>query len=106
MALVPKKEGMMRIDLTGAADAAGLGANLGAAARPAASAEGQSAAAAPEDKASISAKTLSIPSLTAQALASAEARAAKVEALRQAVAGATYNVDPALIADAMIGTGL
>ncbi len=95
----------MRIDLTGAVDVAGFGASGGTAAKPAARAGVHSAVATPEDITSISAQTLSIPSLVSQALAAAEARAAKVEALRQAIAGATYSVDPALVADAMIGVG-
>ncbi len=60
----------------------------------------------PQDTTSLSGNSLAVPSLTAQALATADARAAKVEALRQAVANAAYVVDPALVADAIISAGI
>ena len=96
----------MRIDLTGAASVAGYESNSGAAAaKPSVGRYGNGVGSVPEDKASISAQTLSVPSLASQALATAEARVAKVEALRQAVSSAAYNVDPALIAAAIISEG-
>lgn len=58
-----------------------------------------------QDTASFSSSSLAVPSLTAQALSTAEARASKIEALRQAISSASYTVDPALIADAMLSEG-
>ncbi len=95
----------MRIDLTGAADVAGLEAGKGMGTRPVAASGASSAYGVPEDRASLSPQSLQAPSLASQALASAEARVAKVQALRQAVTSAAYNVDPGLIADAIIGEG-
>ena len=55
----------------------------------------------PEDTANFSGSD-PVSSLSAQALQTAEARASKVQSLRAAVLGASYPVDPALLADAMI----
>ena len=90
----------MRIDFTGAPELSGYRAGAGA--KAAVSAGAPSSAAAPEDRATLSAQTLSAPALVSQALATAGARAGKVEALRQAVAGGTYNPNPALTADAIL----
>ena len=91
----------MRIDLLAAA---GIGVEDAAAARSAAGAR-SSAAPLPEDTTTLSSAKFSVPSLASQALASAEARGAKVEALRHAVASAQYTLDPAAIADAIESEG-
>ncbi len=106
MALVPTREVTMRIDLTGSLGIAGYESGSTTATKSPASALGRAAIAAPEDTASLSPRTLSLSSLASQVLDSAGARAAKVEAMRQAVARAEYNVDPALVAEAMINEGV
>ena len=95
----------MPIDLTGVAAATGLDAVSGPAAKPALRSVPQSV---PRDTTSISpqAKTLSVPALTSQALASASARATRVEALRLAVANAAYSIDPSLIAEAILSSSV
>ena len=92
----------MRVDLFGAA-AVGIGTESGAARSAAGSRS--AAASLPEDTASLSSDSFSVPSLASQALATAASRGAKVEALRQAVAGAAYKLDPELIAEAMHSHG-
>ncbi len=92
----------MQINLNGAAEATGVAAGEQRSATTTASAP----VAEPQDTASLSANSLAVPSLTAQALSTSEARAAKIEALRQAVTSAAYVVDPGLIADAMISAGI
>lgn len=93
----------MRIETLAAQAVTSVGADTGMAAKSAAGNSSHQSAGVPEDTASLGASP--VPALTSQALASAEARAAKVEALRIAVASAEYTVDPALIADAMISVG-
>ena len=94
----------MRIEALAATAVTPVGADTGMAAKSAAAGNSSNQSTGfPEDTASLG--TSPVPSLTSQALASAEARAAKVEALRIAVASAEYTVDPALIADAMISVG-
>lgn len=95
----------MRIDNLTASAITAVETEVAAAAKPAADTQSQRKSALPEDTASLSSQSSPVPSLTSQALASAEARAAKVEALRLAVASAQYTIDPALIADAMISVG-
>jgi flagellar biosynthesis anti-sigma factor FlgM len=55
-----------------------------------------------EDKATLSTDKASVEALATQALSSPEIRQDKVEALRQAIKGGQYKLDPAGIADAMI----
>ena len=64
-----------------------------------------SANAVPEDKATLSAGSLSVPSLASQALQQAEARLAKVQALNHAVSSGAYSLDPSLIAKALASSG-
>ncbi len=90
----------MPIEITAVAAVAGLDASSGAGARTAA--RTASAASAPEDTTSLSPRALSVPALTQQALSSADARAARVEALRHAVTNAAYNIDPTLVAEAIL----
>ncbi len=89
----------MRIDLWGATGELGL--EPVASAKPPVRPESD-ASSVPMDTASLSAHSLSVPALTAGALASADTRAEKVETLRQAVATSTYTLDPNRIAQAMI----
>ncbi len=93
----------MRIETLAAQAITSVGTEAGMAAKPAAGNSSNQSAGIPQDTTSLGISP--VPSLTSQALASAEARAAKVEALRLAVASAQYTVDPALIADALIGVG-
>ncbi len=95
----------MRIDTLAAQAVTSVGAETGTAAKSAAGNGGTHQSAMPMDTASLSSIVSPVPALTSQALASSEARAAKVEALRIAVTSAEYTVDPALIADAMISMG-
>ena len=92
----------MRIDLQGAAASAvtteTAGVGTGAARR--------SAASTTEDKATLSPSSVAVPSLAIQALESAEARFAKVDALQRAVSSGAYTLDPSLIAEALIGAGV
>lgn len=95
----------MQIDLLGATSAAG------AAVEPPVTRQvsGQTAVSSPgipEDTASLSSTAPDPATLASQALASAGARAAKVEALRQAVSGAQYALEPSAIADAVISSGI
>ena len=94
----------MQINLNGAAAVTGIAA--GNPVKTVATDQGLAQPSEPQDTTSLSQNSLEAPSLTAQALATSEARAAKVEALRQAVVSATYVVDPALIADAIISAGI
>jgi len=55
-----------------------------------------------EDKASLSVDTLSLSSLTAQALAAPPVRQDKVEALRQSIQNGEYKVEPDKIARAIL----
>ncbi len=64
-----------------------------------------SANAVPEDKATLSAGSVSVPSLASQALQQAEARLAKVQALNRAVSSGAYTLDPSLIAQALASSG-
>lgn len=91
----------MRIDFLGAAAAVVAGPESPAA-RPSPAGKPGETSAVPQDTASLSMGAASVPALTTQALATAAAREARVEALRQAVAGGSYNVDSASIAEAMI----
>ena len=61
--------------------------------------------AVPEDKATLSAGSLSVPSLASQALQQAESRQAKVQALNRAVSSGAYTLDPSLIAKALASSG-
>ena len=65
-------------------------------------ASGSAMRSAPQDTAHLSASGLEASSLAAQALAASGSRTGKVEALREAVAGGQYAVDPASIAQAMV----
>ncbi len=95
----------MPIDLTGVTAVAGLDAASGPAAKPALRPAPPSV---PQDTTSISpqAKTLSVPALTSQALASASARASRVQALHLAVANAAYSIDPSLVAEAILSSSV
>ena len=95
----------MRIESTGieALSAAAISAN--AATGVVVPSQREAAQFAPQDTAALSSNGLAVPSLTSQALSTAEDRAAKVEALRQAIASSSYTIDPALVADAMISEG-
>ena len=55
-----------------------------------------------EDKTSLSADTLSISSLQAQALATPAVRQDKVEALRQSIQNGDYKLEPDQIAQAIL----
>ena len=55
-----------------------------------------------EDKTSLSADTLSISSLEAQAMAAPQIRQDKVEALRQSIQNGDYKVEPDKIAQAIL----
>ena len=57
---------------------------------------------AAEDAATISVVSARVNSLVAQANSAPEVREHKVEALRQAIAGGQYSVDPTQIAESMI----
>ncbi len=95
----------MRIENIGTEALSAAGITAGTATGAAAHAQGSAGQNTPQDTASLSSNGLAVPSLTAQALSTAEARASKVEALRQAIASSSYTIDPALIADAMISEG-
>jgi anti-sigma28 factor (negative regulator of flagellin synthesis) len=86
----------MRIDLYGAAEVsaerAGTGISAGVQTSP---------ATVPEDTATLSSGSLSVPSLAEQALKLAEQRYAKVDALNRAVNSGAYTLDPAIIAHAI-----
>ena len=96
----------MRIDLLGSTPIAEtLASGAAAKAGPTQQQPGVAVAqAVPQDTTSFSAGAADPSSLTTQALASADSRAVKVEALRQAVVNAEFTLDPALIADAMISS--
>ncbi len=66
----------------------------------------KSSSAVPVDTATLSAGSLSVPSLATQALQAAEARLAKVGALNRAVSSGAYTLDPALIAQAIASSGV
>ncbi len=104
MALV-QQEAMMRVESTGTEALSVAGITAGAAPGAVAQSQGKTEQPTPQDTAALSSSSLAVPSLTAQALSTAEARAAKVEALRQAIVSASYIIDPALVADAMISQG-
>ncbi len=93
----------MRVDLTVASVLAEAGSTSAVERLSGGVSAGQQSV--PEDTASLSSSGLSVPPLTAQALGTTEARAAKVEALRQEITNATYAIDPDMIADALIGSG-
>ncbi len=95
----------MSIDLTGVAAVTGLEATAGAGSKPSTR---TTPAPVPQDTTSISpqAQTLSVPALTSHALATANARAARVEALHHAVANAAYAIDPSLIAEAILSADI
>lgn len=95
----------MQIDLLGVAAVAGIERENRPVIGSAVNTSSTGTAAVPQDTASLSSGTQSVPSLAAQALSSADARLARVAALRQAVANVEYTLDPALIADAMISQG-
>ncbi len=65
-------------------------------------AAGSAVHSAPKDTARLSASGLEASGLAAQALASSGSRTEKVEALREAVAGGQYVLDPVSIARAMV----
>ncbi len=94
----------MPIELLGAAPLVGVGQETGAAAKPQGSRD--ASVSVPEDITTLSANAKAVPSLVSTALSSAEARAVKVETLRQAVASATYSVDASLVADALLKAGI
>ena len=94
----------MPIEITGITAVAGLDSLPGSAGKSAA--RTAPAASAPEDTTSLSSRALSVPALTRQALSSADARAARVEALRHAVTHAAYNIDPTLIAEAILSSAV
>ncbi len=94
----------MPIELLGAAALAGVGQEGAATAKAQVSRE--ASASIPQDTTTLSANAKAVPSLVSEALSAAEARAVKVEALRQAVASATYSVDASLIADALVRAGV
>jgi anti-sigma28 factor (negative regulator of flagellin synthesis) len=91
----------MRIDLLGPAavstERTGATANTGSQA---------TAKTVPEDTATLSPGSLSVPSLATQALQEAEARLAKVGALSRAVSSGAYTLDPGLIAQAIASSGV
>ncbi len=58
-----------------------------------------------EDRTTFSSGDSTAAALTAQALSGGDARAAKVDALRQAVSRGEYAVDPSAVADAILGQG-
>ncbi len=92
----------MRIDSYGAAAAVST-ERTGATATSGAQ---TSAKAVPEDTATLSSGSLSVPSLATQALEQAEAREAKVHALNRAVSSGAYTLDPSLIAQALATSGV
>jgi flagellar biosynthesis anti-sigma factor FlgM len=55
-----------------------------------------------EDKATLAFDRANIGSLASQAMASAEVRQDKVDALRQAISSGQYKVEPDKVADAML----
>ena len=59
-----------------------------------------------QDGFSLSFNGHTVGSLTERALQTTPSRAAKIEALKQAVAGAQYQLDSAKIADALVNTGI
>jgi flagellar biosynthesis anti-sigma factor FlgM len=91
----------MRIDLFGSAavstERSGAGAVSGIP---------TSASTVPQDTATLSPGSLSVPSLAAQVLSQAEARYAKVDALNRAVSSGAYTLDPATIAHAIASSGI
>ncbi len=95
----------MKIEGNGAIDAVHASAAVGAAQRTAVAQE-PAKQSEPEDTTSLSSNSLAVSLLSAKALSSADERAAKVEALRQAVLSASYEVDPALVADAILSAGI
>ncbi len=98
------KGNMMPIEITGVAALAGLHAASETAGKVAV--RTASAVSTPEDTASLSPRALSVPALTQQALSTADARAARVEALRHAVTNAAYNIDPTLVAEAILSSSV
>lgn len=96
----------MQVDFLGVAALTANKIDDGAVTKPAAGQANVGNQALPQDTASLSSNSVSVDSLTRQALASTEARAAKVETLRQVVANAEYALDPSLIADAIISNGV
>jgi flagellar biosynthesis anti-sigma factor FlgM len=60
---------------------------------------------ATEDRTTLRTDSLSVQSLTSQALTTPAVRQDKVEALRQSINSGSYQVDPTKIADAIIGNG-
>ena len=95
----------MRIENTGTEALSVAGIVKNAATGVVASSQREATQFAPQDTAALSSNGLAVPSLTSQALSAAEDRAAKVEALRQAIASSSYTIDPALVAEAMISEG-
>ena len=61
---------------------------------------------APQDTATISSASASISSLTQQAMQLASTMESRVLALREAVSGGTYGLEPGEIADAMLSDGM
>ena len=96
----------MQVDSLGTTARAVNETNDGAVAKSALGQGNIKSSSIPQDTASLSSSNTSVDSLTRQALASTEARAAKVETLRQVVANAEYALDPSLIADAVISNGV
>lgn len=95
----------MRIENTGTEALPVTGSTTGAAIGIATPGREETQQSASQDTASLSSSSLVVPSLAEQALSTAEARASKVEALRQAIASASYAINPDLIADAMLNEG-
>ena len=89
----------MRVDLGASASASVNAIDLSASA---AVSTGRGNAGIPEDTASLLSGSSSVDALVQQALAPSEVRQAHVEALRSAVSGSTYTVDPAMIAAAVV----
>ncbi len=94
----------MPIEITGITAVAGLDGGSSTAVKP--TVRTSPAVSAPEDTTSLSPRALSVPALTQQALSSVDARAARVEALRHAVTNAAYNIDPTLIAEAILSSSV
>ncbi len=90
----------MRIDLLGATAVAAD--RTGTAVSSSAQATGKQV---PVDTATLSEGSLSVPSLSAQALQQAESRLEKVSALNRAVNSGAYTLDPGVIAQAIVTSG-
>lgn len=92
----------MRIDFSASEAAETVGVAAPGAAKTGGTVDGGAVSSEPEDTASLSLAGASLSALSAQALSSADARTAKVDALRGAVTNGTFALDPDRIADALI----